>query len=46
MDKKDKDNPLDDYEKLKDEIIIDQVNEAPRYFMWVSQTGVFQLSGR
>lgn len=30
MDKKDKDNPLDDYEKLKDEIIIDQVNEIFR----------------
>jgi len=30
MDKKDKDNPFDDYEKLKDEIIIDQVNEIFR----------------
>ena len=30
MNKKDKDNPLDDYEKLKDEIIIDQVNEIFR----------------
>jgi hypothetical protein len=30
MDKKDKDNTLDDYEKLKDEVIIDQVNEIFR----------------
>jgi hypothetical protein len=30
MDKKDKDNRLDDFKKLKDEIIVDQVNEIFR----------------
>ena len=30
MGKKDKDNVLDDYEKLKDQIIIDRVNEIFR----------------